>query len=131
MERSWSKAALEAFEAYPWANAQEKMRARKETELVSFGEQVEVDDLPLAVRHRLKRDAAGMLSTWTWNGESWKELTEGFEKTILSQVLAEHGGFVSKAARALRTTQRIISYKARKYGISTKQNTKVKEEKDK
>ncbi len=130
MERSWSEAARAAFDAYPWKDAHEKARAREEAELVSFGVCVEVDDLPLPVRRWLKARASGPCAGWTWKGETWKELTEGFEKVILAQALAAHGGFAAKAARALRTTPRVVSYKARKYGLSTKQKTKS-EEKDK
>lgn len=124
MERSWSDAALDALESYPWATAREKERARAEAELVSFSERVEVDDLPLEVRLWLKtrESDAAAARPWVWKGESWKDLTEGFEREILSQALAANGGFVAKAARALGTTQRIVAYKARKYGISTKQS---------
>ncbi len=130
MERSWSEAALAALDAYPWKDPRGKARARVEAELVSFGERVEVDDLPLPVRRWLKARAAGPCAGWVWNGESWKELTEGFEKMVLAQALAAHDGFAAKAARALRTTPRVVSYKARKYGLLTKQNAK-EEEKDK
>ena len=92
-------------------------KAREEAELVSFGERVEVGDLPLAVRRWLRERSKGPLSGWIWRGESWKELTEGFEKVILEQALSAHGGFATKAARALKTTPRVVSYKARKYGL--------------
>ncbi len=131
MERSWSEAARAALDAYPWGTPREKARARAETELVSFGERVEVADLPLSVRRWLKaRKTAESRAGWVWKGEAWKELTEGFEKAILAQALAAHDGFAAKTARALRTTPRVISYKARKYGLLTKQNKK-EEEKDK
>ena len=94
-----------------------KAKAREEAELVSFGERVEVGDLPLAVRRWLRERSKGPLSGWIWRGESWKDLTEGFERTILAQALAAHGGFAAKAARALKTTPRVVAYKARKYGL--------------
>ena len=53
MERSWSDAALAALDAYPWKNPKDKAKAKEEAELVAFGEQVETDDLPLAVRQWL------------------------------------------------------------------------------
>ena len=55
---------------------------------------------------------------FVWRGESWKSLTEGFEKDILSQALKANGGNVAATARALTTTPRIVAYKARKYGLS-------------
>ena len=118
MERSWSEAARAALDAYPWRDPLEKAKAREEAELVSFGACVEVGDLPLPVRQWLREHSKTEVSSgWTWKGESWKDLTEGFEKTILEQALAAHGGFAAKAARALKTTPRIVSYKARKYGL--------------
>lgn len=117
MGRSWSDAAQAALDAYPWRNPGQKLRARAEAELVAFGECVEVSDLPLAVRQWLRTRADGPLTGWIWRGESWKELTEGFEKVILAQALAAHGGKAAAAARALRTTPRVVTYKARKYGL--------------
>lgn len=117
MERSWSEAATAALDAYPWRDAREKVRARAEAELVAFGASVEVDDLPLPVRRWLRARADGPLAGWIWRGESWKDLTEGFERAILAQALAAHGGFAAKAARALKTTPRVVAYKARKYGL--------------
>ena len=109
MERSWSDAASSAFEAYPWRSAQERERARAEAELVAFGERVEVDDLPIAVRKWLRRRAEGPVSGWVWKGESWRSLTEGFERT--------NGGNGTATARARGTTARVVAYKARKYGL--------------
>ena len=117
MARSWSEAARTALEAYPWPSERDKARAREEAELVSFGEHVEVEDLPLLVRQWLHGLAQGPIAGWIRKGESWKSLTEGFEKAILQQALARNGGFAAKAARALRTTPRVVSYKARKYGL--------------
>ena len=116
MERSWSREALAAIDAYPWRNEHEKAKACAEAELVAFGDQVETDDLPLAVRQWMRRKSSeGPL--YVWRGESWKSLTEGFEKDILTQALAANGGNISAAARALGTTQRVVAYKARKYGL--------------
>ena len=120
MARNWSKAATAALDAYPWHDPQAKARAHAEAELVSFGEQVEVEDLPLFVRQWLRTRAEGPLAGWTWRGESWKARTEGFEKAILAQALAAHGGKAAAAARALKTTPRVVAYKARKYGLCKK-----------
>ena len=116
MERSWSDAARAALDAYPWKSPQDKAKAVEESELVAFGERVEVDDLPLGVRQWLRRNASGKVR-YEWRGESWKELTEGFERAILAQALAASGGNIAAAARALKTTPRIVAYKARKYGL--------------
>ena len=119
MARSWSDAARAALDAYPWQDPREKAKAAAEAELVAFGEAVECDDLPLAVRQWLRRQK---LETpgYVWQGESWEAATRGFERNLLAQVLAANGGNCAAAARALRTTPRIVSYKARKYGLTKK-----------
>ena len=116
MERSWSDAALAALDAYPWRNPKDKAKAKAEAELVAFGEQVETDDLPLAVRQWLRRNKVDK-RCYVWRGESWKALTEGFEKDILSQAITANGGNIAATARALKTTPRVVAYKAKKYGV--------------
>jgi len=116
VERSWSDAARAALDAYPWKSPRDKAKAAEEAELVAFGECVEVDDLPLGVRQWLRRNASEK-TRYEWHGESWKELTEGFERAILAQALAASGGNLAATARALKTTPRIVAYKTRKYAL--------------
>ena len=118
MERSWSDAALAAFDAYPWRSPKDKAKAKAEAELVAFGDDVELDDLPLAVRQWLRRNRVDKRN-YVWRGESWKTLTEGFEKDIMAQALASNGGNIAATARVLKTTPRIVAYKARKYRLKT------------
>lgn len=117
MARSWSDAASRVFETYPWSNDLEKSRAREESELVSFGADVEIEDLPLAVRRWAARQKISRGRGYEWNGESLDEATRAFEQAILSQALAASQGNVAATARALKTTPRIVAYKARKYGL--------------
>ena len=117
MARSWSSEAQNALDAYPWSSAAEKAKAREEAELVAFGQDVECDDLPLAVRRWLKRQAR---PRHLWRGETLREATAAFEAEIISQALASHGGNIAAAARALGSTPRIVAYKARKYNLRQK-----------
>ena len=112
------------MDAYPWASPAEKEKARAEAELVAFGADVECDDLPLAVRRWLKRQAR---LRYVWRGETLKAATAAFEADILSQALAAHGGNVAAAARALGSTPRIVAYKIRKYNL--KQTTEKRSNK--
>ena len=125
MERNWSEAASAAFENYPWRDQREKERARQESELVAFGEQVEMDDLPLEVRHWQRRRMRNPFDGWSWHGEGWRELTEGFERKILTEALAANNGAIAATARALRTTTRIVGYKAHKYGLLGKSDKTI------
>lgn len=115
MERNWSEEARTALDAYPWKNPADKAHAAREAELVSFGEAVEVTDLPLAVRRWAAKRAR---PRFVWNGESWREIQAAFEKAILGQVLKRARGNISAAARLLKTTPRVISYKAKKNGVN-------------
>lgn len=118
MARSWSDAARAVLEAYPWTSVRDRAKAVEEAELVSFGEQVEVDDLPLSLRQWHRRQRIEASSTRPlWKGESWREATEGFEKAILLQALQANDGNLAAAARALKTTRRVVAYKSRKYGL--------------
>ena len=118
MGRSWSSEALAALDAYPWTSPAEKEKARAESELVAFGVAVETDDLPLAVRRWLKRQAR---PRYVWHGESLKAATAAFEAEIISQALAAHNGNMAAAARALGSTPRIVAYKVQKYNLKQKQ----------
>ena len=117
MARSWSSEAQAALDAYPWTSPAEKAKARAEAELVAFGQDVECDDLPLAVRRWLKRQTRPRP---VWRGETLKEATAAFEVEIISQALAANGGNMAAAARALGSTPRIVAYKARKYKLKQK-----------
>ena len=44
-----------------------------------------------------------------------KKFSKGFEKDILSQAIKANGGNIAATARALKTTPRVVAYKARKY----------------
>lgn len=116
MAKSWSEAAKRVFEAFPWTNELEKSRAHKESELVAFGASVEVDDLPLPVRRWASRQKSAH-TCYEWKGESLESATRAFEQAILSQALEQAKGNVAAAARALKTTPRIVAYKARKQGL--------------
>ena len=122
MARNWSEDARAALDAYPWKNPADKACAAREAELVSFGEAVEVSDLPLAVRRWAAKRARPRFvwnpqPRYVWNGESWRDLVGAFEKAILEQVLERAHGNISAAARLLKTTPRVISYKAKKHGV--------------
>ena len=131
MERNWSEAAREVLEAYPWRHDADKVKARAEAELVAFGEAVEIGDLPLALRRWAARRSKPIPAGENiWRGETWAEAVREFERAVIGQAQAANGLSPVAAARALGTTARIVTYKARKHGIefntkkSKKQNKK-------
>ena len=121
VERSWSEIAQAAFDAYPWEDPEKKEKAKAESEMVSYGPEVEARDLPREVRNwaaqKQEEEAQATRPCYEWHGESWEEAVREFESAILSQALAANRGNATAAARALKTTPRIVSYKARQYGL--------------
>lgn len=115
MERNWSDAARVAFDAYPWRTEDEKRKARAEAEMVAFGAEVEIQDLPLAVRRFLRNSSHGQ--RFAWKGEAWADISAEFERAVFGQALAKANGNVAAAARLLKTTPRIVSYAARKHRL--------------
>ena len=92
MARNWSEGARAVLDAYPWENPADKARAAREAELVSFGEAVEVADLPLAVR---RWAAKRPQPRFVWNGESWQDLVGAETAKLLKDATI---GLYSKAA---------------------------------
>jgi DNA-binding NtrC family response regulator len=120
--KSWSEKAIALFEAYPWSGERERESALRETELVSFSDTVEVEDLPLRVRSQSiraskKSSFVEAVTAAEWKGESLDEAVEALEKNILFQVLEQNDHNVTATARQLKTTARIVSYKSKKYGL--------------
>jgi two-component system NtrC family response regulator len=120
--KSWSEKAIELFEAYPWSGERERESALRETELVSFGDTVEVEDLPLRVRSEMARASKKYsfleaLSEAKWKGEALDDAVEALERNILFQALEKNSWNVTATARDLKTTARIVSYKSKKYGL--------------
>lgn len=120
--KNWSEQAIELFEAYPWSGERERDSALRETELVSFGDTVEVEDLPLRVRAERSRASKRYsflesVSAAKWKGDGLDDAVAALEKNILLQVLEKNAQNVTATARDLKTTARIVSYKIKKYGL--------------
>lgn len=131
MERSWSDAARAAFDAYPWRSDGEKRKARAEAEMVSFGAEVEVVDLPLAVRRFARKGAPQQ--RFVWKGEAWSDISAEFERAVFGQALAQANGSIAAAARLLKTTPRIVAYAVKKHDLAAHKNlnNKIKKMKQK
>ena len=57
----------------------------------------------------------------TGNQENLKGRVDAYEKELVFEALKRSKGNQSRAARILGTSQRIVNYKIRKYGIDTGQ----------
>lgn len=128
MGKSWSKEALAAVRGYPWGSEREKARAVGESELVAFGDRVEMGDLPAEVRRwaaELLAGAApaagggGAAVNW-WESATLDEKLDECARKLLGEALEHFGGNTAAAARAIGSTPRVVRYNARRLGLAAR-----------
>jgi len=107
-------AVMRAFRNYPWPGNVRELKNVIERLLVLHG------DKPVILPEHL----AGSLPTEspeptaaTPDGLSLEEKVARYETTIIRNALKETGGVKSKAAKKLKTTRRILSYRMEKLGL--------------
>ena len=108
--RRISTSAIDLLSSYHWpGNVRELENTIERAVLLADGEVVHGYHLPPTLQ---TADATGtVVST------SLDNAVEAFERSLIEDALKTARGNRSRAARLLGTTQRIISYKVRKYGI--------------
>jgi len=98
---------------YHWpGNVRELENTIERAVLMSTGDTIEVFHLPPTLQPQNitpSEKSFGIL----------KSMVEAYERSIIMEALQASGGNISKAARLLQTTRRIIQYKAAKYGLKT------------
>lgn len=72
-----------------------------------------MEDLPETFISLCKRDTPALNE----NKKSLQELVEEYEKDIIIEALKSAHGNMSAAARIIKTTERVMGYKIKKYGI--------------
>jgi two-component system, NtrC family, response regulator HydG len=101
---SFDGSALSALKMYAWpGNVRELQHTIEKAVILSPSDEITEADLNLSI--------SGMSEQ-----QSGKTLDE-IEKTALQNALAEHGGNIVKAARALGITRQTLYNKMKKYGI--------------
>lgn len=136
-----SPEAAELLMRYPWpGNVRELENCMERALLLAMGDVITADNLPATLRQAapgsdlralslvsrgpgtLESRSLGTLEPQrlpVWHeGDALEDLVGAYEKEILSQALAAHGGRIAAAARSLRSTPRIVGYKAKKYGLT-------------
>jgi len=106
---NFSESAMHVLQDYDWPGNVRELKNIIERILVLKGNKVTIDsnDLPegfCACRKEI-------------NWSSLKKQVEDFERSIIREVLSKTGYNQTSAARELKTTRRILRYKAAKYGI--------------
>jgi Nif-specific regulatory protein len=105
-----STLAIDLLTSYHWpGNVRELENTIERAVLLADGEVIH--------GHHLPRTLQTAEATGTVVSTSLGTAVEAFERSIIEDALKSSRGNRSKAARLLSTTERVISYKAKKYGI--------------
>jgi len=125
---AFGRGALRQMLRYPWpGNVRELENAVERLVVLSQGDTIEEDDLPLAIRSDLpvSSHTASLLDARPTpsnresqaDGQSLPETVRGLEKERILRTLRDSGGVQTKAAKTLGLTVRQLGYKLKKYGI--------------
>ena len=118
--RLLSNESVDLLMRYGWpGNVRELENCIERAVLLSDSDVVGPESLPLSVRTPQGGMPAVPVSPRPgWDGGlSLSEMVEGFERRILDEVLRVSKGNVASAARRLKSTPRIVGYKAKRYGL--------------
>ncbi|HVC20926.1 MAG TPA: sigma 54-interacting transcriptional regulator [Vicinamibacterales bacterium] len=111
--RRISTPAIDMFMSYHWpGNVRELENTIERAVLVCDGNAIHAHHLPPTLQ---TAEASG-----TTVGVSFRDAVAAYEKDLLQDTLKTTRGNRAKAARLLSTTDRILNYKVRKYGIDWK-----------
>jgi Nif-specific regulatory protein len=107
-----STPAIDMLMSYHWpGNVRELENALERAVLVSDGNVIHAHDLPPSLQ---TGEASGTVMSI-----SFSEAVEAYEKDLIEDALKTTQGNRVKAATLLQSTERIISYKVKKFGIDT------------
>jgi Nif-specific regulatory protein len=107
-----STPAIDMLMSYHWpGNVRELENALERAVLVSDGNVIHAHDLPPSLQ---TGEATGTVMSI-----SFSEAVEAYEKDLIVDALKTTRGNRVKAATLLQSTERIISYKVKKFGIDT------------
>jgi DNA-binding NtrC family response regulator len=111
--RSVDSDAMERLCRYDWpGNVRELEAVMERIAVLTPGDKVTIDDLPLELRTepKLSSDTTWRLPKENINYEEW-------EKSLLAQALEESNGTMTEAAKRLGMTYRTFQYRASKFGL--------------
>jgi Nif-specific regulatory protein len=110
--RDIASGAVDLLCRYTWpGNVRELENAIERAIVVCSGSVLEERHLPMTLRQAAGGDQA-------IGRPSLAEAVERLERRMIEEALEESGGNLARASRALGTTERILRYKVRKYGLA-------------
>lgn len=111
-----SSAVIDMLMSYHWpGNVRELENCIERAVLVSEGEVIHPSHLPPTLQ---TAEASG-----TQTSGSLQNLVESYERDLIVDALKSSRGNMASAARALKTTQRVLGYKVHKYEVDPKKYT--------
>lgn len=109
-----SPSVAEVFLNYHWpGNVRELENTIERAILLATGDSIEITHLPPNLQPKSQTTSSRSFGIL-------KSMVEAYERSLIEEALKETGGNISKAARILRTTRRVVQYKASKYGLKFK-----------
>ncbi len=110
--------ALNMISAYHWpSNVRELENCIERAVLISAEKTITESDLPPSLQTPQSTNTSKLRADQPID---FKSLVENFEREIIVEFLAAHGGNAAAAARHLSVSRRILNYKISKLGISPK-----------
>ncbi|MEQ1501578.1 MAG: sigma-54 dependent transcriptional regulator [Myxococcota bacterium] len=104
---------VEVLRSHAWpGNVRELVNLAEQVAVLSIGDRVTVDDLPLGPA--VPRDDGLVLPEGDFDFTAW---AEGVEERVLRRALERAGGVKSRAASSLGLERTGFNYKLKKYGI--------------
>ncbi|MCX7935142.1 MAG: sigma 54-interacting transcriptional regulator [Planctomycetota bacterium] len=112
-----SQEAISLMVAYSWpGNVRELENCLERAVLTSRGGVINASDLPPSLQRGAEE--APPPAPNSAEGSSLQEMVEAFERSIITDALKKHRGRIAAAARALKTTERILGYRIQRMGIN-------------
>jgi len=115
----FSNEAVDLLMRYTWpGNVRELENCIERAVLLSEGEVIRPDVLPSTIQlpgEPANAESSGMPTLI--EGAALSEMVERYEKAILNEALKCNRDNIAATARQLRSTPRIVSYKAKQYGL--------------
>jgi len=116
----FSNQAIDLLMRYTWpGNVRELENCIERAVLLSEGEVIRSEDLPASIQLPGESDSHDVSSLPKLvDGASLSDMVESYEKSILDEALKLNRGNIAATARQLRSTPRIVSYKAKQYSLA-------------
>lgn len=109
----FAKEAMNIVKSYNWpGNVRELQRFVEQLACATDRTVVEVEDLPEALRmHHLQRCLFDESLKDSTGGPSLEDIVAAFERRLIEEALKQTNGVLTRAARILGTTRRILKYR--------------------